>query len=27
YDNFDFASGSISNEAIARQIKDAVAKL
>ncbi|URM13674.1 NAD(P)H-dependent oxidoreductase [Vibrio splendidus] len=27
YDNFDFESGSISNEEIAAQIKDAIAKL
>ncbi|MFA1576163.1 NADPH-dependent FMN reductase [Vibrio cyclitrophicus] len=27
YDNFDFESGSISNEEIAQQIKEAVAKL
>ncbi|PMG66903.1 NADPH-dependent FMN reductase [Vibrio lentus] len=27
YDNFDFESGSISNEEIATQIKDAIAKL
>ncbi|MEZ8063967.1 MULTISPECIES: NADPH-dependent FMN reductase [Vibrio] len=27
YDNFDFESGAISNEEIAQQIKDAVAKL